>query len=247
MTVLGIDFGGSGIKGALVDEKTGEMITERFRLETPEGAKPVDVAHIIRQVAEHFEWEGRIGVGLPAVILHGVVNTAANIDPSWIGVNSEELFTTITGCPTFVVNDADAAGVAEMTYGVGRDQSRGVVLFLTLGTGIGSAIFIDGKLVPNTELGHLEVRGKDAERRASDAVRKRKNLGWEDWAGRLQEVLARYEALFWPDLIILGGGVSKEWENYLQFIKLRAQVVPATLLNQAGIIGAAIYAAQQEK
>ena len=247
MTVLGIDFGGSGIKGALVDEKTGEMIAERFRLETPDGAKPEDVAHVIRQVAEHFEWEGRIGVGLPAVVLHGVVHTAANIDPSWIGMNSEELFSQITGCPTFVVNDADAAGVAEMTYGVGRDQSKGMVLFLTLGTGIGSAIFMDGKLVPNTELGHLEVNGKDAERRASDATRKRKNLSWVDWASRLQEVLAHLEALLWPDLIILGGGVSKESENFLQFIKLRAPVIPAKLLNQAGIIGAAIYAAQQEK
>ena len=245
MTVLGIDFGGSGIKGALVDEGTGEMTTERFRLPTPEGARPGDVADVIRQIAEHFEWKGRIGVGMPAVVLHGVVYTAANIDPSWIGVNSEELFTQAAGCPTYVVNDGDAAGVAEMTYGVGQEQSKGVVLFLTLGTGIGSAIFIDGKLVPNTELGHLEVRGKEAERRASDATRKRKELSWDDWAGRLQEVLARIEALFWPDLIILGGGVSKESENFLQFIKLRAPVVTAKLLNQAGIIGAAIYAVQQ--
>jgi polyphosphate glucokinase len=245
MTVLGVDFGGSGIKGALVDEGTGEMTTERFRLPTPEGAKPSDVADVIRQIAEHFEWKGRIGVGLPAVVIHGVVYTAANIDPSWIGVNSEELFTQVTGCPTYVVNDADAAGVGEMTYGIGQAHPKGVVLFLTLGTGIGSAIFIDGKLVPNTELGHLDVRGKDAERRASDATRKRKGLSLEEWAGRLQEVLARLEALFWPDLIILGGGVSAESDNYLNFIKLRAQVVPAKLLNQAGIIGAAIYAAQQ--
>lgn len=246
MTVLGIDFGGSGIKGALVDENSGEMTTERFRLDTPEGAKPEDVAQVVREIAEHFEWKGRIGVGLPGVVLHGVVHTAANIDPSWIGTNSEQLFSKVTGCPSYVVNDADAAGVAEMKYGVGKHTPKGVVMFLTLGTGIGSALFIDGRLVPNTELGHLEIRGKDAERRASDATRKRKGLGWEDWAVRLQEYLQRLDALFWPDLFILGGGVSKESSNYLPYIKVRAPVIPAELLNQAGIIGAAIYAAQQE-
>lgn len=246
MTVLGIDFGGSGIKGALVDEQTGEMTTDRFRLDTPEGAKPEDVAQVVREIADHFEWKGRIGVGLPGVVLHGVVHTAANIDSSWIGTDAEKLFSKKTGCPTYVVNDADAAGVAEMTYGVGKENPRGVVMFLTLGTGIGSALFIDGHLVPNTELGHLEIRGKDAERRASDATRKRKNLSWEDWAVRLQEYLNRLDALFWPDLFILGGGISKESDNYLPLIKMRAPVIPAKLLNQAGIIGAAIYAVQHE-
>jgi polyphosphate glucokinase len=247
MAVLGIDFGGSGIKGALVDENTGEMISERFRLPTPEFAKPDDVADVIRQIALNFNYQGPIGVGLPAVILHGVVFTAANIDPSWIGVNAEKLFGKVTGCPCFVVNDADAAGVAEMSYGVGKDNTKGVVLFLTLGTGIGSAIFIDGRLLPNTELGHIEVRGKEAEKRASDAIRKKKEYTWSEWAVRLQEVLSRLEALFWPDLIVLGGGVSKEWENYLPLIHMRAKVLPASLLNQAGIVGAAIYAWQQFK
>lgn len=245
MAVLGIDFGGSGIKGALVDEKTGEFLTDRFRLPTPEDAKPNDVAEVINQIALHFQYRGPIGVGFPAVIQHGVVYTAANIDDSWIGINSEELFGKVTGCPCFVVNDADAAGVAEMSYGIGKENFKGVVLFLTLGTGIGSAVFIDGKLLPNTELGHIEVRGKDAEKRASDATRKQKDLSWEEWAGRLQEVLARLEALLWPDLVVLGGGISKDSDKYLPFIKLHAKVVPATLLNQAGIVGAAIYAWQR--
>ncbi len=242
MAVLGIDFGWSGIKGAVVDEKTGEMLGERFRLDTPVGALPQDVAVTVGEIAKHFNYQGPIGVGFPSVILHGVVYTAANIDQSWIGVNAEALFSQVTGCPCYVVNDADAAGVAEMSYGVGAENPKGIVLFLTLGTGIGSALFVDGKLLPNTELGHLEIRGKDAEKRGSDAVRKRKNLSWEEWAVRLHEVLARMEMLFWPDLIVLGGGVSKDWEFFMPYIRLRSKIVPAKLLNQAGIIGAAIYA-----
>ena len=245
MTVLGIDIGGSGIKGGLVNEETGELIGERFRLETPEGAKPEDVANVVGEIVKHFDYQGPVGAGFPAVILHGVVYSAANIDQSWIGINAEELFKEKTGCPCFVVNDADSAGVAEMEFGVGKEMRTGVILFLTLGTGIGSAIFIDGKLVPNTELGHLEVNGKDAERRASDATRKRKNLNWDDWALRLQLILSKMEALLWPDLIVLGGGVSREWENFIPKLHLRAKVVPAMLLNQAGIIGAAIYAWQR--
>jgi polyphosphate glucokinase len=247
MTVLGIDFGGSGIKGALVDETTGAMSGERFRLETPEGARPKDVAGVVKEIAQHFNWKGAIGVGLPGVVIHGVVFTAANIDPSWIGVNAEELFSQATGCPVYVVNDADAAGVAEMSHGIGKRLGKGVVLFLALGTGIGSAIFLDGKLIPNTEFGHIEVRGKDAEKRASDAIRKRKDLSWKEWAERLQEVLERLDMLMWPDLIVIGGGVSKESENYLPLIHLRTKVVPAELLNQAGIIGAAMYAWQRSQ
>jgi polyphosphate glucokinase len=245
MTVLGIDFGGSGIKGGLVNEETGELVGERFRLPTPEGAKPEDVANVVGEIVSHFNYQGPVGVGFPAVILHGVVYSAANIDPSWIGINAEDLFKEKTGCPCFVVNDADSAGVAEMEYGVGKEFRKGEILFLTLGTGIGSAIFIDGKLVPNTELGHLEVNGKDAERRASDATRKRKNLNWDDWALRLQLILSKMEALLWPDLIVLGGGVSREWENFIPKLHVRAKVVPAMLFNQAGIIGAAIYAWQR--
>jgi polyphosphate glucokinase len=247
MAILGIDIGGSGIKGALVDIETGEMVSDRFRLPTPELAKPDDVADVVQQVVQHFDYHGPLGAGFPSVILHGVVYTAANIHESWIGVNAEELFTRKTGCKSFVVNDADAAGVAEMSFGVGKGYGKGVVLFLTLGTGIGSAIFIDGKLLPNTEFGHLEVRGKDAEKRASDAARKRKELSWAEWGLRLQEVLAKMEALIWPDLIVLGGGISKEWENFIPHLHLRAEIIPAELLNQAGIVGAAMYAWQQSQ
>jgi polyphosphate glucokinase len=245
MPILGIDFGGSGIKGALVNEETGEMLTDRYRIPTPDKGKPEDVAKVVNDIVKHFNYTGPIGVGIPAAILHGVAYTAANIDHSWIGINTEELFKNATGCDCYVVNDADAAGVAEMSFGIGKEIKEGVVLFLTLGTGIGSALFVDGRLVPNTELGHIEVRGKDAEKRASDAIRKKKNLSWEDWAIRLQEVLVKLDGLFWPDLFVLGGGISKEWEKFLPHIKLRARVVPAELFNQAGIVGAAMYAWQK--
>lgn len=239
--VLGIDVGGSGIKGAPVDLATGEMQAERFRLPTPEKAKPRDVADTIAQVVRQFQWSGPVGVGFPAVIRHGVAHTAANVHKSWITTNAEALFSETAGVPTFVLNDADAAGLAEMKYGIGRDRSRGVVILITIGTGLGTAIFTDGKLVPNTELGHLIIRGKDAERRASDAARQRKDLSWEDWAGRLNEYLSYLETLFWPDLFILGGGVSKMAHKYVPLLDLKTEVVTATLLNQAGIVGAALY------
>ncbi len=247
MPILGIDFGGTGIKGALVDEKTGEMITERFRIPTPDKAKPDDVANVVNKIVKHFNYHGPVGIGLPAAILHGVAYTAANIDHSWIGINTEDLFKKATGCDCYVVNDADAAGVAEMSFGIGKEIKEGVVLFLTLGTGIGSALFVDGRLVPNTELGHIEVRGKDGEKRASDAIRKKKALSWDEWAARLQEYLEKLDFLFWPDLFVLGGGVSKEWEKFLPLVKLRARVVPAELFNQAGIVGAAMYAWQKSQ
>ena len=247
MAILGIDFGGSGIKGALVNEETGEMVSDRFRIPTPDKGKPDDVAQVVNEIVKHFEYTGPVGIGLPAPILHGVALTAANIDDSWIGINTEDLFKKATGCDCYVVNDADAAGVAEMSFGIGKEIKEGVVLFLTLGTGIGSALFLDGRLVPNTELGHLEVRGKDAERRASDAVRKKKALNWEDWAARLQEVINKMDALFWPDLFVLGGGVSKDWEKFVPHMKTRAKVVPAELFNQAGIVGAAMYAWRKSK
>ncbi len=247
MPILGIDFGGSGIKGALVNEETGEMVGERFRIPTPDKGKPDDVAHVVNEIVKHFDYKGPVGIGLPAAILHGVAQTAANIDDSWIGINTEDLFKKATGCDCYVVNDADAAGVAEMSFGIGKEVKEGVVLFLTLGTGIGSALFVDGRLVPNTELGHLEIRGKDAEKRASDAVRKKKALNWEDWAARLQEVINKMDALFWPDLFVLGGGVSKDWKKFVPHIKARAEIVPAKLFNQAGIVGAAMYAWQKSK
>ena len=247
MPILGIDFGGSGIKGALVNEETGEMISDRFRIPTPDKAMPDDVANVVSEIVKHFDYKGPVGIGLPAAILHGVAYTAANIDESWIGINTEDLFKKATGCDCYVVNDADAAGVAEMSFGIGKEEKEGVVLFLTLGTGIGSALFIDRRLVPNTELGHIEVRGKDAEKRASDAARKKKGLNWEDWAARLQEVLNKLDALFWPDLFVLGGGISKDWEKFVPFLKLRPKVVPAELFNQAGIVGAAMYAWQKSR
>lgn len=245
MDILGIDIGGSGIKGAIVDVATGEVKTERYRLETPEGAKPADIAETVDQVVKKFSYRGPVGIGFPAVVIHGVCYSAANIDASWIGINADELVGNVTGLPVHTVNDADAAGVAEMRFGAGRGIDRGVVIMLTIGTGIGSAVFTDGHLVPNTELGHLEIRGKDAERRASDAARKRKNLSWEEWADRFQEYLETIEKLFSPDLIILGGGASKEAELFLPHLFARAKIVPARLLNQAGIIGAAIYAKEQ--
>lgn len=245
MDVLGIDIGGSGIKGALVDVNTGEIKTERYRLETPEGARPKDVAGTIAQIVKKFDCNGPVGMGFPSVVIHGVCYSAANIDASWIGTNVNELVGKTIGMPVFTVNDADAAGMAEMRFGAGQSIDRGVVIVLTIGTGIGSAVFTDGHLVPNTELGHLEIRGKDAEKRASDAARKRKKLSWEEWAERFQEYLETVEKLFSPDLIILGGGASKESERYLAHFSTRAKIIPAQLLNQAGIIGAAIYAKEQ--
>ena len=247
MEILGIDIGGSGIKGALVDVNTGEVTTERFRLATPEGASPNDVAATVAQVVENFSYHGPVGLGFPAVVIHGVCYSAANIDPDWIEININSLIGKAIGMPAFAVNDADAAGVAEMRFGSGRDLKRGVVIMLTLGTGIGSAVFTDGHLVPNTELGHIEIRGKDAEKRASDAARKRKDLSWEEWADRFQEYLERIEALMSPDLIILGGGASKESERFLAHLNTRAKLLPAQLLNQAGIIGAAIHANEESQ
>lgn len=245
MEALGLDIGGSGIKGAVINLDTGQMITERIRLPTPEGAKPQDMAEIVAQIAVRLNWKDITGCGFPAVVHHGVVFSAANIDPSWIGVNAGDLFSQAVGAPVFVANDADVAAMAELRFGIGRELPTGVVMMITLGTGIGSAIIVNGNLMPNTELGHLEIRGKDAEKRASDAVRQRKELTWEEYAIRLQEYLDTLERLFWPDAIIVGGGISKEADKYLPLIKTRAKIMPAKLLNQAGIIGAAVYAAQR--
>ena len=245
MSILGIDIGGSGIKGGLVDMYTGDLVGDRYRLSTPEDAKPNDVAKVVDQVRAHFEYEGPIGIGFPAIVREGVALSAANIDESWINTNVEKLVGEMTGCPTFVLNDADAAGIAEMAFGAGKSVEHGVVLMLTVGTGIGSAVFVNRHLLPNTEFGHLEIRGKDAERRASDATRKRKNLSWEDWAKRFQEYLNTIEMLIGPDLIIIGGGVSKNPDVFFPYLKVRAKMVSAELQNEAGIIGAAMYAAQK--
>lgn len=242
MTIMGIDVGGSGIKGVPVNIETGEILEDRFRLPTPRGAKPSEVADTVAEVLKHFHWSGPVGIGFPAVVRNGITYTAANIHKSWIGANAEQLFYQVTGCPAFVLNDADAAGMAEMKFGVGREHPQGVAIMITIGTGLGTALFVDGKLVPNTELGHIEIRGKDAEKRASDAARQRKEMSWEEWGVKFNEYLNAMERLFWPDLFILGGGTSKMFSKFVPYLHVQAEVVPAQLLNQAGMIGAALYA-----
>ncbi len=243
MEILGVDIGGSGIKGALVNIETGELMTERHRIPTPQPSKPEAVAEVVAQIAQHFNWQGPIGCTFPAVIKNGKVYTAANVDSSWIGVNGEALFGTITACPVSLLNDADAAGIAEMKFGAGKGRD-GVVIIHTFGTGIGSAIFVDGQLVPNTEFGHMEIRGKEAEHRASARNREEECLKWKAWAYRVNEFLTRMEALFWPDLFIIGGGVSKKHDKFLHLLETRAEIVPAQMQNMAGIIGAALAAGQ---
>jgi polyphosphate glucokinase len=245
MKVLGFDIGGSGIKVAVVDTDTGELITERVRVDTPEGGKPSSVAEVVGQLCKQFEWTGIAGAGFPTLIINGINMTAANIDKEWIGANPGQMFEKSSNCKFYVLNDADAAGIAEMGYGAGKDHQKGTVMLFTLGTGIGSAIFVDGHLVPNTEFGHMEIRGKEGEKRAAASIKTEKKLSWEDWSKRLQEYLQTMENLIPADLIILGGGVSRKFEKFAPYLKLRAKVVPATFGNQAGIIGAALYAAQQ--
>jgi polyphosphate glucokinase len=241
MHILGIDIGGSGIKGAPVDIENGRLLTERFRIPTPQPATPNEVGDVVAEIVRQFEWDGRIGCTFPAIIKEGVAFSAANVDKSWIGTNGQKLFRKKTGCPTLLINDADAAGMAEMEFGAGKG-AMGVVIMLTLGTGIGSALFLNGALVPNTELGHLEIRGKDAEDRASDRIREERDLTWEKWAEKVDEYLQRVEFLFSPDLFIIGGGVSKKYEKFLPLLHTRARIVPAQLFNDAGIVGAALAA-----
>ena len=247
--ILGIDIGGSGIKGAPVDLDRGELAAERERIDTPEGAAPEDVLEVVAQVVERFADAvapgSPVGITIPAVVRGGVVRSAANIDTSWIGTDADEMFTERLDRPVHVVNDADAAGVAEMHYGAGEGE-KGVVLLTTLGTGIGSALFTDGVLVPNTELGHLEIDGHDAETRAASSVKVEEDLSWKEWAERLQVYYSTIEKLFSPDLIIVGGGVSKKADKFLPRLDLHARIVPAQLRNSAGIVGAAWYALAEE-
>ncbi|MFC4061235.1 polyphosphate--glucose phosphotransferase [Planomonospora corallina] len=242
MRVLGIDIGGSGIKGAPVDVEKGELTEERLRIPTPDPAGPEAVGEVVGQIARHFAWTGPIGITFPGVVLDGTTMTAANVDARWIGTDARGLFSAVTGQPVTVLNDADAAGLAEVEVGAAKGEP-GVVLMLTFGTGIGSALFADGRLVPNTELGHLEIRGKDAERRASDGARERHDLSWDQWAERVEEYLRHVEMLFSPSLIVIGGGVSKKSDKFLPKISVRSRVVPAALRNEAGIVGAAMAAA----
>jgi polyphosphate glucokinase len=240
-TVLGIDVGATGIKGSIIDVNTGQLAQERHRIKTPQPATPDAIAEVIAQIATHFNWQGPIGCGFPSVVTRGVAQTAANIDKAWIGVNIEQLFSKKTGCPVKVINDADAAGIAEMYFG-GADGQQGLTIVITLGTGLGSAVFVDGVLVPNTELGHIFMNELVAEKYVSDGVRKKEGWDWEKYGKRLNKYLNHIERVFSPDLIVLGGGGSKEYKEFKDFLKLRTRIIPAQMLNDAGIVGAAYYA-----
>ncbi|MFD7659137.1 polyphosphate--glucose phosphotransferase [Actinosynnema sp. NPDC059797] len=241
---FGVDIGGSGIKGGLVDLEAGALEGERLRINTPQPSTPDAVADVVAEIVEKFGWEGPVGVTLPCVVQHGVARSAANVDKKWIGTDAAELFANRLGRPkdqVVVMNDADAAGVAEMRFGSGRDRD-GLVVLLTFGTGIGSALFLDGRLVPNTEFGHLEVDGHDAETRAAASVKEDKGLSWAEWTPRVSRYISVLENLIWPDLVIAGGGVSKKAEKWLPLLEVRTEVVAAALKNDAGIVGAAVAA-----
>ncbi|WP_411073108.1 polyphosphate--glucose phosphotransferase [Streptomyces sp. cmx-4-25] len=245
MNVFAVDIGGSGIKGAPVDLERGTLTEERHKVLTPQPATPDGVAGCVAEVVAHFGWTGPVGVTFPGVVTGSTIRTAANVDKAWIDVDAGALIgERIGGLPVTVLNDADAAGVAEMTFGAGRGR-KGTVIMLTLGTGIGSALFVDGRLVPNTELGHLELKGHDAEKRASTKAKEDEDLSWEHWAThRVQKYLAHVEMLFSPELFIIGGGVSRKADKFLPLIEgIRAEIVPAELQNNAGIVGAAMAAA----
>ncbi|GMR22499.1 MAG: ROK family protein [Acidobacteriota bacterium] len=243
MQILGIDIGGTGVKGAPVDTSKGVLLAERLRLPTPKPSTPRAVADVVAEITRHFGWTGRGGCGFPGVVRNGVVLTAANVSKKWLGVAADSLLKKTTGCDFVSINDADAAGVAELRFGAGKGK-KGVVLVLTLGTGIGSALYLDGKLVPNIELGQLEINGRNAEKWASAKVRNDEKLSWKKWATRLDTYLDRVHSHFWPELIILGGGVSKNFEKFAPHLTVDCPVVPATLRNKAGIIGAALHAAE---
>jgi polyphosphate glucokinase len=240
MHALGIDIGGTGIKAAPVDVTTGKLLADRQKIETPRPALPEPVADVVKKLTAAFNWSGPIGITFPGVVTDGVTRTAANLDPAWIGHDAASLFGQATGNPVRVLNDADAAGVAEMKFGAGVGQN-GTVLMLTFGTGIGSALFIKGILVPNTEFGHIEVRGRDAESRASEHAKDLHDLSWGKWAGHVDEYLQHMEALLSPSLIIVGGGISKQSDKWVpRLTGIRAKIIPAALLNDAGIVGAAM-------
>ncbi len=246
--VLGIDIGGSGIKGAPVDLATGEFVDKRLRIVTPEESTPMNVAAVVGEIVEHFAGtigDGPIGVTIPAVVTHGKTRSAANIDKSWIDAEAEKIFEEHLGRDILLVNDADAAGVAEVHYGAAAGHP-GLVLMTTLGTGIGTAILYRGVLIPNSELGHLEVDGHDAETRAAASIKEKEGLSYKEWSKRLQRYYERLEALLWPDMIVIGGGVSKNSDKFIPRLKLNAEVVPAKLLNTAGIVGAAWLAADRQ-
>jgi polyphosphate glucokinase len=242
MEAFGIDIGGTGIKAAPVDIAAGTLLAERKKILTPQPSTPEAVAEVVRDLTRDFGWTGITGATFPGVVTSGTVRTAANVDKGWIGTDAAALFGKVTGGDVSVLNDADAAGVAEMRFGAGKGE-RGTVLLLTFGTGVGSALFTDGVLVPNTEFGHIEIRGKDAESRASERGKQHHGWGWKEWAQRVGEYMHQIEALLSPDLIIVGGGISKEADKWVPLLTgVRAKIVPAALQNDAGIVGAALAA-----
>ncbi|WP_405806344.1 ROK family protein [Streptomyces sp. NBC_00210] len=243
MNVFGVDIGGSGIKGAPVDLERGDLAQERHKVLTPQPATPDAVADGVAEVVGHFDWSGPVGITFPGVVTGGVTRTAANVDKGWVDVDAGKLLADrLGGLPVTILNDGDAAGIAEMAFGAGRGR-KGTVILLTFGTGVGSAVFIDGRLVPNTELGHLELHGHDAEKRASTKAKEDEDLSWHQWAHRVQKYLAHVEMLFSPELFIIGGGVSRKADKFVPLIEgIRAEIVPAGLQNNAGIVGAAMAA-----
>ncbi|MEO6001864.1 MAG: polyphosphate--glucose phosphotransferase [Opitutus sp.] len=246
MKVLGIDIGGSALKGAPVDVRTGQLTAERCKVETPTVWTPAEMAEGVRQIVAHFKWRGRIGIGFPGVVHGPLTMTSSNLHKKFIGLNTERLFAKAAGCPVTLVNDADAAGIAEMRFGAGRGVD-GTVLLLTLGTGVGSALFYRGVLFPNSELGHLPLRGRSAERFVSSAARKRRGLSWHKWGTELGAYLRILETLLSPQLIIIGGGVSAKSDKFFKYAKCRAPKVPAAAYNAAGIVGAALWAVDQKR
>ena len=239
MRILGIDIGGSALKGAPVDTRTGRLLAERHRVEIESPCPPAQAAAAAREIARHFRWRGPVGIGFPGVMQRGRVKFLGNLGQEWVGVNAEKLFARATGCGVTVINDADAAGLAEMRFGAGRGH-RGRVLLLTAGTGIGSALFHDGRLFPNTEFGHVPVRGRSGEKFFAAAVKTRRHLTWKQWAGGFGGYVRLLERLLWPELIIIGGGVSAKSGKWFKYLRLRTRVVPAKLHNEAGIVGAAL-------
>lgn len=239
--MLGVDIGGTAIKGALIDIKKGEQVTERLRVPTPQPSLPSAMGPIVRDIVQQFKWEGKpFGCGFPAIVKNGVALSAANIDHSWIGTNIEKVFGDITGCPVFAINDADAAGLGSMHFGDGKG-AKGTVLLITIGSGLGSALFRDGRLIPNTELGHLYLGGRIAEHYASAKAREEEGLSWNEWGTRFNQYLRHLERLFSPDLFLLGGGGSNKYDEFAGRLKLKTPVKPDQLFNRAGLVGAAYY------
>lgn len=242
MVVLGIDIGGSGMKGALVNSKTGEMLTERFRIPTPASRKPDEMAEVVKKLVEHFKHKGPVGVGFPSIIRHGVCKSKGNLHKSWVNVNVKELFSNATGLPVTVINDADAAGYATMNYGIGKGK-EGLVVMITIGTGLGSGAFFNGELIPNFELGQIPYKKhKKIETWAAASAKEKEGLSYKQWGKRFNVFLKYVELLISPDHIILGGGTSKQFDEYKDYITIETPVIPAELRNQAGIVGAAAAA-----